>query len=274
MTRLSDLLRGAADRAPIGDVSVSIQRARRRVRVQRGARGVANGLVGAGAAALVVIGVVNPTLAASRETAATTLAPNPALDSGGKYAGDETATSAPYLGYWGACGASLDEGFSGDSGILSLTIGSGDWLDLEGGSTVDIPINLSVPDDLEVQTTGPEAVLLYDGIVVARLDTIEPDALETEQVLELASGGTIDSTLAFPLVNCFDGTPLPAATYELVVSQGFSTVGEEPVPGPAPTPEPTVVPVPEPTVVPVPEPTTEPAPEPALVAPPRRPRSE
>jgi len=262
MTRLSDLLRGAADRAPVGEASVSIERARRRVRIQRGARGVANGLAGAGAAALVFLGVVNPTLATSREMDDLALAPYPAQDDGGKHlgGGDETATNAFYSGYWGSCGASLDEGPGDYSESLTLVIDSDGWLDLEGGATVDIPTNLTVTGDLEVRTTGPEAVLLYDGLVVARLDqdqvigipeTDETEqAPDTEQILDLASGDVIDSTLAFPLVNCFDGAPLPAAKYELVASQGFSTVTEEPVP------EPTVVPTPGPTTVPEPEPGT------------------
>ena len=63
MTRLSDLLRGAADRAPVGDAAVSLSRTTRRVRTQRGVRGLGNGVAGMGAFALVIFGVVQPGLA-------------------------------------------------------------------------------------------------------------------------------------------------------------------------------------------------------------------
>jgi hypothetical protein len=258
MTRLSDLLRGAADRAPVGEASVSIREAHRRIRVQRGVRGVANGLAGAGAAALIVVGVINPTIAASSDGADSALAPVPADDGGMILSGNGAERDSYYSGYWGACGANLYEDIGDTTEALTLTVDPDGLLDLEGGTTVDIPTSLSATGDLEVRTTGPEAVLLYDGIVVARLGTVE-----AEQILDLASGDIVDSTLSFPLVNCFDGAALPAAEYELVVSQGFATVTIDP--GPEPSPEPSWTPVPEPSVEPTPLPEPSPVPEPTLV---------
>ncbi|MBN2176487.1 MAG: hypothetical protein JW722_02390 [Demequinaceae bacterium] len=249
MTRLSDLLRGAADRAPIGEASVSIQTAHRRVRIQRGVRGAANGLAGAGAAALVFVGIVNPAITAATGQDDVALAPVPAEDDGGRTLGGPE-TDAYYNGGWGVCGSYVDTAPVDPDPSLSLTVDSGDLVDLEGGTVLDLPARLTATEDLTI-TFSLEAVILYEGMVVARLD-----AAEAEQILALASGDTADSSVSLPLVNCFDGAALPAAKYELVVSQAFSHTTDEP--GPEPTMEPT--PVPEPTMEPTPVPEPEPSP--------------
>src|SRR6188768_4035084 len=58
MTRMSDALRAAAETAPVADVHVSSAAATSRVRRARLLRTSANGIVGVGAAAIVVAGIM------------------------------------------------------------------------------------------------------------------------------------------------------------------------------------------------------------------------
>src|SRR6187402_2159497 len=58
MTRMSDALRAAAETAPVADVHVSSAAATSRVRRARVLRTSANGIVGVGAAAIVVAGIM------------------------------------------------------------------------------------------------------------------------------------------------------------------------------------------------------------------------
>lgn len=252
MTRLSDLLRGAADRAPIGEVSVSAARALRRVRVHRGVRGAANGLAGAGAAALIVVGIIHPSVdstnaAYNRNLLNAPAAAQPTDDQAGNLtAGREMMPI--YDSGWGTCGSyPLNSYPSGPGTAITLSIGSDGWTDLEGASTLEVPVTRLATDAANVQTTGPDAAILYQGMLVGLLSNTD-----AEQILNLAAGDSADSTLEVPLVNCFDGSALPAGSYEIVVSQGFADVADEPVP------EPSVSPIPEPTLVP------EPAPEPSV----------
>ncbi len=253
MTRLSDLLRGAANRAPVGEASVSLARARRRVRIRRGVRGTANGLVGAGAVALAFVGVVHPALSADGDEASAHN-PVPASDPReGDFADLEAGgPSAP--SQWASCGSSLGYNVADRDDSLALTVDADEWLDLDGGGTLDLSTRLSANEDVSIRTSGAEAVFLYEGIVVAMFDPAQ-----TEEVLDLSNGDAIDSTLSFPLVNCFDGAPLPAAKYELIVSQSYSVIEDEPAPAPTEVPESS----PSPTVAPDPAPSPTAAPDPS-----------
>ncbi|WP_296666221.1 hypothetical protein, partial [Demequina sp.] len=60
MVKLSDALRGAADRAPLDGISVNGHRAARRAATQRGLRTGAGGVLGAGMVAVLAFGVIGP----------------------------------------------------------------------------------------------------------------------------------------------------------------------------------------------------------------------
>jgi hypothetical protein len=256
MTRLSDLLRGAADQAPIGDVSVSTAHALRRVRVHRGVRGAANGLVGAGAAALIVVGAIHPsTGAGSHDTALDTLAnPVPAEQADGQTSdlGGGRESMPRYDSGWGTCGSyPLDSYPSGPGAAITLSIDSDGWSGLEGGTTLDVPVTLLATDTANVSTTGPDVAILYQGMLVGLLSNAS-----AEQILNVTVGDSGDSALQVPLVNCFDGSALPAATYEIVVSQAFADIADEPSTEPStePSATPSTQPTPEPTATSAPQP--------------------
>ncbi len=238
MTRLSDLLRGAADRAPVGENSVARDRVARRVRLNRGIRGAGNGLAGVGAAALVVVALVQPGFGVgSKDSGApnAAAAPRPANDGVG--AGESALAPDTRLADWGTCGSfPLQDYGSGGSDSLGITVGFDGNQTPDGGSTIEVPYTITAHDATDVSTQGPTIVVLWQGMVVASVS-----GSGTDEVLALADGDTsIDKTVSLPLVDCFDGNPLPASKYELVVSQAFTDV--EPVVEPAPIPEPTLVP--------------------------------
>ncbi|HEX7589973.1 MAG TPA: hypothetical protein VF362_03230, partial [Demequinaceae bacterium] len=218
MTKLSDLLRGAADRAPLGDASVSIGRAARRVRAQRGVRAAGNSVAGLGAVALAVLGIVQPGSAmnsAQRDSAA--LAPGAAPVAGAQAPKDSMIASDGRGMAWGTCGSFplQDYGTTGTD-ALSIVPRFDTPAMPDGGSTLDIPVIVTANQAFDVTTNGPDAVVLWQGMVVA-----VPSASQAEQSLTLAKGDTTQSVVSLPLVDCFTGAPLPASTYDLVVSQAF-----------------------------------------------------
>jgi hypothetical protein len=245
MTKLSDLLRGAADRAPVGEASVSVGRAARRVRVQRGVRGVGNGVAGLGAVALAVLGIVQP---GSAITAASTaaLAPGAAPVAGAEAPKDSMIAADGRGMSWGTCGSfPLQDYGTGGTDAFSIAAEFDAAATPDGGATVDIPVTVTANQALDVTTNGPDAVVLWQGMVVAALSVSQ-----AEQALILAQGETTQSVASLPLVDCFTDAPLPASTYDLVVSQAFMNRATAPTPEPSPSIEPTVAPTP--TIVPQP----------------------
>ncbi len=251
MTRLSDSLHGAADRAPIGDVTVSVETASRRVRRQRVARGAGNVAAGVGALALVVGGVFAPGFAAhdtaAKDDASLTapMAPEPEFNQGGVGKEGIASADAARIADWGYCGSyPLDEWGNGD-GTFSLDVGWKGADPVDGGTTLKVPVTTTANTVVNVTTGGPVAVVLWDGMVVARIDS--PDAVDQ---LTLAAGESVDGKVAIPMVSCFDETPLPASKYQLVVSQAFDPVVTEETPTTEPLPELSVEPSLEPEPVP------------------------
>lgn len=113
MVKLSDALRGAADRAPLDGISVSTDAAARRVHTRRGLRVAATGIVGVTAIGVVALGVIGPNgLAMSSSdaqdagatTAVAEAAPEAQLDTGGT-ASDDGVNSDQY--------SHLDDGLTG-----------------------------------------------------------------------------------------------------------------------------------------------------------------
>ncbi len=238
MTKLSDALHGAADRAPVSDASVSVAAASRRVRVQRGARMGGNALAGAGAAALIAIGVINPT-AASEEVA--TALPAPAEDGGSSLSSDAAAEMSR-LADWGYCGSYPLQDWGYGDGAFSLTVDWAENQEVEGGSTASVPYSLTASTNASVEqdirASHASAVVLWDGMVVAV--AVPADGSELT-VLELPEGASLELVTMAEFVSCFDGQPLPASKYDLLVSQSFAYYDEtaiEPLPAPEPEPAP------------------------------------
>jgi len=256
MTRLSDLLRGAADRAPIDEASVAVDRVSRRVRLNRSMRVAGNGVAGAGAAALVAFAVVIPG-AAMTASSQDDLAPAAAPDAGGAVKANEAdgmlAAPEGRAMAWGTCGSFplQDFGYGAADG-LGLAVAFDGSGTPDGGSTVDVAYTLTADDGVDAATSGPDVAVLWDGMVVATAS-----GEDAETVLALAAGDSVDGSVALPLVDCFEGNPLPASKYELVVSQGFTNVQAETTSEPGA--EPSVTPSDEPGVDPGPS-----TPEPPL----------
>ena len=256
MTKLSDLLRSAADRAPVGGASVSIGRAARRVRMQRGVRAAGNSVAGLGAVALAVIGIVQPgaaTNSGQRDSAA--LAPGAAPIAGAEAPKDSSMVASDGRSMaWGTCGSFPLQDFGvGGTDAFSIAAQFDATATPDGGATLDIPVTVTANTALDVTSTGPDAVVLWQGMVVAALT-----ASQAEQALSLAQGGTTESTASLPLVDCFAGAPLPASTYDLVVSQAFMNAAAAPTPSPStePTIAPTIAPTPIVSPGPAPSPQT------------------
>ena len=168
MTRLSDLLRSAADRAPVGDASVSLNRAARRVRTQRGVRGVGNGVAGLGAFALVLFGVVQPGLANGAVSTRDALAPEAAPGPASAGAEDSSMVADEKWMAWGSCGSFplQDYGYGGTD-ALSIAAAFDGASTPEGGTTLDIPVTVTASAGRPAHDERPEAVVLWEGMVVA-----------------------------------------------------------------------------------------------------------
>ncbi|WP_430868268.1 hypothetical protein [Demequina aurantiaca] len=245
MVKLSDALRGAADRAPLDGVTVSTDSAARRVSMHRGLRGAATGVVGATAIGVLALGVIGPNGLASSDSSDT--------DDGSLSAAAEAAPGLPDSAAgaddlaagsqlaWGICGAPLGTPPEQDSSALKLTASAPGEAD--PGSSLPLTVDATVSEDaptpdlagegpLEMVTTGPGALVLWDGIVVASVpqESVFEFGPADEQILNpradltsvaLVAGETHTFAIDVPLVNCWDGAPLPAGEYELVASQEF-----------------------------------------------------
>jgi len=200
--KMSDALRGAAESAPVAELSISTSAVRSRARRNRLVRKGANGLVGVGAAALVFAGVAG---VFGGQTALT------AADSGvGGYEdspgqggaepgvmepGDVGSASADAL-----CGMTFGAAqFAGGEVAATATLG-------EVASEV-LPVSVTVADGAALASTTYYVV--WEGLVVSTYDAVGEQALKAE----------------VPLANCWDGSALPAGEYALVA---VSLTADEP----------------------------------------------
>jgi len=244
MTRLSDSLRGLADRAPLDAVSVSTSGATRRIKRNRRLHATANATAGLGAAAVIALAAINPgmdTLSSADS------APNPeSATSGDKAMAPAYDAAGSSQLAWGLCGSRpFDYEVPMASDAFTLTLGemSGE---VEPGSTATAQLTFlgAVGADLAYNYTaqGTAFLVLWDGMVVGTGQ--DTDVVGTQGL----SDDTASWESAFDLVNCWDGTPLPGGAYELVAFQDFyPEATTDPV-------DPTVAPS-EPTLAP-----TEPSP--------------
>jgi len=244
--KMSDALRGAAENAPVDDVHVSTGVAASRVKRNRAIRGGANGLVGVGAAALVVAGIVG----AVANQGGVPLASEGDLDGNRNGAATDQGLTepGPASDIMLACGYKFDLS-AYPTGAVTAVATFGDVADSavnvdvaysasEGSYTVDVPGVFVIWNGLVVGNPGVTA----DGVIT----TVSADAPATVS-------GTTD------LVNCWDGAPLPAGDYTVVTVTPLTDAATE-VP---PVEEPSVAPEPlEPSTAPSTAPSTEPSTEP------------
>lgn len=262
MVKLSDALRGAADRAPLDGVTVSADAAARRVSMHRGLRGAATGVVGATAIGVIALGVIGPNGLATAngsleqgETAAAGAAPNDAAASDGLVGEDMLPGTDDSRLAWGYCGQEdLAQSMPGAEASIFLLSATAPG-EAEPGSTLPVEAQATlqdatldnpdfVPDRL--LTTTPGAWVLWDNIVVGTLpaEPVIGFGPADEQLLNesanltsipVSTGEVQTFTLEVPLVNCWDGAPLPAGKYELLTQQDFTAQGawldEMPAPG-------------------------------------------
>ncbi|MDN4478597.1 hypothetical protein QQX10_10390 [Demequina sp. SYSU T00039] len=220
MVKLSDALRGAADKAPLDGMSIDRAHATRRASRSRALHAGANGLLGAGAVALIAVGVIGPgsALGSRSEDSATTA--ESATDSAG---GDMSAgvpetdggLAAGSLPAWGMCGTELPA-MPEIAGPFSLaaSLPTGEV----AGGTLDVVATLTSAEDGVFETFEVDGVVLWDGIVVATLGSSTDDVVEIRELV-MAAGDSEVTELSVPLENCWDGEALPAGKYEVVLTQ-------------------------------------------------------
>ncbi len=204
MTRLSDSLRGLADRAPIDHATVSVAGAARRIQRGRRLRAAANATAGVGVAAVVALAAIHPGGSAPLSSAEGADA--------GKTGGSADAPAIAgmedqaYLWEWGACGSRpLEENTDGNGYNASLELSVTDNV-AEPGDIVSGELTLVPGDGVgDISTSGTATVVvLWQGFAVARTDVT---AVYADDLAKFEA----------PLVNCWDGSTLPAGDYEVLV---------------------------------------------------------
>lgn len=215
MTRLSDSLRGLADRAPIDHATVSVAGAARRIQRGRRLRAAANVTAGVGVAAVVALAAIHPggttplSAADSADTREGAGATAPAIAS---------AEDAVAGWGWGACGTRpFDDDFVDVSGtaefFVELTNTVAEPATVVSANATIVPSG-SV-DDISAADTAT-VVIFWDGYAVAR-ETVPVEYVDATAPIEA------------PLINCWDGAELPGGDYEMVVVQEVSfALPEEP----------------------------------------------
>jgi hypothetical protein len=227
--KMSDALRGAAETAPIDDVRVETATAASRVRRHRAVRVGANGIVGVGAAALVVAGVVG---AVAQQTGVVAAEGDATRDMGGETSDGGAMEPGFAPDTMLACGYKFDLSAYPTGAVTAVaTLGE----PADGGLPLDVAYSTTSDGAFTVDVPG--VYVLWDGIVVANPGVAADGALTTVTSVE---PGTISGTA--DLVNCWDGSALPAGDYTVItVTSVMDAVDVEPVEeptGPAVEPEP------------------------------------
>jgi hypothetical protein len=213
--RLSDSLRGMADRAPLGEASVSAPDAIKRVKTRRAVRITANSAMGAGAAAVVAFAIIVPTIGAGGGTGDPAAAPQAQEDG----AGAESLADDARLAY-GFCGGAVVTQAEGQPG--TLTIAGVAEEAAEGGSVPSYDVTFTASENLEGSFGAPTVFVVWDGTVVGTAYGASTEMAESS----LAEGSALTTPVEVPLVNCWDGSPLPGGTYQIVASQEVFTATE------------------------------------------------
>lgn len=253
MTRLSDSLRGLADRAPVEGAGVSTSAATRRIYRGRRLRAAANATAGVGVVAVIALAVINPGMGAAGSNTADAVLPS-AQVAGGKVAAPNVGTSSAMPLAWGQCGTSP---FNADvpavSDKFSLALGEIGG-EVKQGAAVTAALTVTRSADVTSAYQSPAAnfMVLWNGIVVgtAQNSTLDP-------AVQSLADGTGKESSQIDLVNCWDGATLPPGAYELVAYQDFYPQSGLPLPTNQPSPAPV-----DPTLAPVGPPATPGAPVP------------
>ena len=250
MTRLSDSLRGLADRAPVEGAGVSTSAATRRIYRGRRLRAAANTIAGAGAVAVIALAAIHPGVGSTGSRAADALLPS-AQVAGGKVAAPGSEASGAMALAWGQCGTRpFDADVPAVSDKFSLALGEiGGEVNQGATVTAALTVTMTKPADGAKGFEVPAAnfMVLWDGVVVgtAQNSTLDP-------AVQSLADGTGKESSQIDLVNCWDGTALPPGAYELVAYQDFYPQSDQPAATiePSPTPvDPMLAPV-EPTATP------------------------
>ncbi|WP_062292915.1 hypothetical protein [Demequina phytophila] len=228
--KLSDALRGAADRAPLDGLAVDTGRAARRAATQRGLRTGASGVLACGMVVVVGYGVSGVTGGVSfstaddagREESAAVAgdASGGSAEDGDMAAGGGAAASSIA---WGLCGETLPDLSDVRAPVSLETVldeavvaGATAPAELAGMVTATV----LVPGSYE--GFGTDVVVLWDGIVVGTgsADSVLGIAPSPDGPVgvDLMEGEQPATGVSVPLVNCWDGEPLPAGDYTVVSS--------------------------------------------------------
>lgn len=260
--RLSDAMRGAAENAPIDDATVSTAAAARSVRRNRRLHGAANGLVGAGAVAVVALGFAAPMSASDADRAAISGGEAAeesemdmsASDSADGYADEGLAgmgADSMLAEQW-MCGSDFaddDPAWSfGDASGIDYSVGE---IDVDGNEYL-VPETITAlrPVDL---VASADYVIVWDGIVVGRLVNPSPvvygpadePSLPAGEVYERLDPDTefdsVEQWIGLQPVNCWDGAALPGGDYEVYLAHTLAYPADVPA---SPTATPTASPAP------------------------------
>jgi hypothetical protein len=211
-----------ADRAPLDEASVSAAAAIKSVKTRRAVRVTANSFMGAGAAAVVAFAIIVPTLGAGGDDPESPLA---ATKVGEESAGADAMFDDTRLAV-GFCGGAVGTQLEGQPG--SLAIGGVPEELAEGGSVTTYDVTLTASDAIEGAFGTPTVFVVWEGTVVGTAFGPGTEAASAA----LAAGESVTTPVDVPLVNCWDGSPLPGGAYQLVASQDVFTASA-PVPEPA-----------------------------------------
>jgi hypothetical protein len=242
---MSDALRAAADSAPVEQTHVSVGAVRSRARRNRAVRVGANGIVGVGAAALIfagVAGVVANQAHFSDADAEGLKSPDTAAGAAEPgVAGDDSMVAG---GGAVACGVPLDL-TQFPAGDVSATYEDGG----SDGKSVQFKISYSTKAAGSFTTDPPTTYVIWNGLVVAAGGVASDD----NQVPVTSEAESVRGA-SFDLVNCWDGSALPAGDYTIVT---VTPVSADIPPVPEPTTEPSK-PGDDPVIEPGPDTTVDP----------------
>ncbi|WNM24840.1 hypothetical protein RN607_01715 [Demequina capsici] len=236
--RLSDWLHGevernAGDGSPLDGTQVSIAEAARRVQRRRTMRASGVGAVATVAVAAVAAGLVVPNLQRDKSSDLGSTADVPAIGTAEDAAGTMLAA--------GYCGGTVDGLAYGTASVsLAGALTQGDaTTEYEPGQQIDWSATATALEDVHLAAGRPftYAYVLWDGIIVATYPSADDPVTSDAKLLDLAEGDTSVDTGSMDLVNCWDGTALPAGKYQVVLTQEYWNEDPVPVPTLSPAPE-------------------------------------
>jgi len=230
MTKLADILRALAERAPVDDASVTATLAARRIKRGRRARIAANTTAALGVAAVIALAVIHPDAVAG--VAALGDHGSAQDSSADRYPAMADSGASAALGPQAVCGTPLSAG----PDPTTWTVPSDQTI--PGATVPGLTLNSPTPGadpgavlTLEVASTGsPDVAGQWEGDVTAWV-------MWNGYVVATTQGNpwadTDAGTISLALVNCWDGAALPAGNYDVLVT-GHYAHSDSDVTDPAP----------------------------------------